>query len=208
MSTRLSINPREMIYLAAVRSFSNEELLHAMRPDTPWRRNNFPYVFRGFSEIVMRRAFGKPRPIGMIFAKLGDEDLGLISLQKVTNAGAQFMREAQDNMGTLSQLRYHAWGLGNTPEDVTNVDLDDELTTQIDPVNTRAQGTLSFLSSRVFRSVGLTTIIEGVNLREFGMWTTQAVGTGVLADRSVFSVRAVSANIVATSTFFLEYIPA
>lgn len=207
MSTISTISPRNMIYLAGKRAFSNAELLHCMRPDTPWRRENFKNVFRGFAQIVLRRSFKRERHIGQLWARFGEEDLGLISLQIVTNAGAEFIANAHANIAILTQIRYHAWGKGNSPEDVSNVELDDELTTEINPVNLRAIGTLSKESARIFKSVGITSIVEGANLREFGMWTAQPVGTGMLADRAMIGNKAVSANISAISNYFLEYMP-
>lgn len=193
--------------LASQRELTNSELLSAMRPTTPWRVLNFPHIFRGFREIVLRRAFGTPRPYGMLFAKFGDEDCGLISLQTVTNLGAAFMVDAAQNIYLLSRMRYHSWGTGNTPEHVTNVNLDAELTTQITPPNLRAIGNLQEFSNRVFKTTGLTTINTGMDLREWGLWTGEVVGTGVLVDRAVFSPKAVSANIIAVSNYFLEFIP-
>lgn len=119
-------------------------------------------------------------------------DYGLASLKKVTNRGVEWITDAFQNLVELENMRYHGIGTGSTAEATGDTILVTELTTQYNPDNTRATGTLAENAVNVYRTVGTNTVDAAVAATEHGIFSQAATGaesaTNRLLDRSVFSV--------------------
>jgi hypothetical protein len=117
------------------------------------------------------------------------EDYGIVSQRVITDAGVAFLVDAWQNLVELENLRYHGIGTGATAESASQTALVTELTTQYNPDNTRATGTLTEgASANIFRSVGTNTLDSGTPaVTEHGLFSQAATGGGTLWDRSVFS---------------------
>ena len=190
---------------AEIQELTNRELWIAIRPgNSSWHRANFQHIKRGFCELLLRRGLHLPRMYGSLWLSIGDQNLGLVSLQKITTVGVAFIVDALQNITELDLIRYHAWGIGGGTEQISDTQLGTELTTQITPPNLRTTGSLlEGTAPNIFKTVGLTLINTGVTLQEFGIFTSVSVGSPVLIDRTVFAVRAVSANLTITSRYLL-----
>lgn len=115
-------------------------------------------------------------------------EFGLASVRVVTTAGVQFLVDCFQGTTEPELMRYHGLGTGSTAEAVGDTALVTELTTQYNPDNTRATGTLTEgASANVFRTVGTNAVDAAVALREHGIFSQSATGGGVLLDRSVFA---------------------
>lgn len=158
-----------------------------------WKRTNYRRVLTGAEKIRTALALDIPTFWGALHAKViranGDEEnYGLVSLRVVTTAGVNFIVDAFQNLVELETLKYHGIGTGTTAEAVGDTALVTELTTQYNPDNTRATGTLAEgAGANVFRSVGTNAVDATVAITEQGMFSQAATGGGTLLDRSVFS---------------------
>lgn len=115
--------------------------------------------------------------------------LGVVSDKVVTTAGVGFLVDAWQNILELELMKFHGIGTGGTAEGTGDTALVTELTTQYNPDNTRATGTLAEgAGANVFRSVGTNTVDAAAAITEHGLLSQAAVGGGVLWDRSLFSV--------------------
>lgn len=159
-----------------------------------WKQENLPYVMRGINKMMMNEEYGIPGIFGLLYIKVikanGDVlDYGLVSTRVVTTVGVNFIVDAFQNIVTLSTMRYHGIGTGNVAENIADTALQTELTTQYNPDNTRATGTLTEGSSaNIFRTVGTNQVdAAGLNIVEHGIFSQQATGGGVMLDRSVFT---------------------
>jgi hypothetical protein len=183
-----------------VRPSGIEELIALAMPspdDEPtirtWKRSNYRRVLEGAEKIRMALALEIPTFYGALQAKIlrGDgrvEDYGLVSLRVVTTVGVNFIVDAFQNLTELEILKYHGIGTGAVAEAVGDTALGTELTTQYNPDNTRATGTLAEgASANIFRSVGTNAVDATVAITEQGMFSQAATGGGTLLDRSVFS---------------------
>jgi hypothetical protein len=115
------------------------------------------------------------------------EELGLLGVRKVTDNGAQFICDAWRGTKTIGNMKYHGLGTGTNAEAQADTALQTELTTQYNPDNTRATGTLAG-SANVFTSVATNTVDATAAVTEHGLFDQAATGGGVLFDRTVFSV--------------------
>lgn len=132
------------------------------------------------------------------------EPLGLASLRVVTNAGVNYIVDAFQNLVELENFKYHGIGTGTTEESASDTALVSELSTQYDPDNTRATGSLTEGSSaNIFRTVGTNTVDAAVAITEHGIFTQAATGGGTLLDRSVFSVVNLAAGDSLQTTYDL-----
>jgi hypothetical protein len=160
-----------------------------------WRRANLPNLWRGAWRVAMARRLGLPHFYGSLYLrKLCADgrvlDLGLASMRVVTDNGAGFIVDAFQNLVEMENMKYHGIGTGSTAENATDSALVTELTTQYNPDNTRATGTLAEASQKVFQTVATNTPDSGlpISLREHGILSQAATGGGVLLDRTVYSV--------------------
>lgn len=128
--------------------------------------------------------------------------LGLASLRVVTTAGVGFIVDAFQNSVELEIMRYHALGTGTNAEAAGDTALQTELTTQYNPDNTRATGSLTEgASPNIYRTVGTNTFDASAAITEQGILSQAAIGGGVLLDRSVFSAYNVTNGDSLQSTY-------
>lgn len=180
-----------------------------------WRLKNAPNLWRGFRKVMAARALNVPHFYGQLSlvvgrCKCGDPDrhikagleggdprcpeavwadLGLASLRVVTTAGVNFIVDAFQNLTELEILKYHGIGTGAVAEAVGDTALGTELTTQYNPDNTRATGSLTEgASANIYRTVGTNTVDASAAITEHGILSQAATGGGTMLDRSVFSV--------------------
>jgi hypothetical protein len=158
-----------------------------------FRALNYENVLRGLRHMIAAEQLGIPSHFGLLRARLlrrdGDVlDFGLVSTRVVTTAGAAYLIDALQGTVEPELLRYHGIGTTNTAEAVGQTALAAELTTQYNPDNTRATGTLTEgASSNIFRSVGLNAVDATVTIVEHGLFNQAATGGGTMFDRSIFA---------------------
>jgi hypothetical protein len=176
-----------------------------------WRRANTPKLLRQAGRLALARRLGLPHFHGALYLRKlcanGDVvDYGLAGLRLVTNAGAGFIVDAFQNLVELENMKFHGIGTGSTAEAAGDTALVTELTTQYNPDNTRATGSLEEASAQVFRTIGTVTPDSGhpISLREHGVLSQAATGGGVLLDRTVYALITLDTNgdaLQATYTF-------
>lgn len=137
---------------------------------------------------------------GLRFERL---DFGTASFRVVTSAGVNFIVDAFQNSVELEILKYHGIGTNNTAEASGDTALNTELTTQYNPDNTRATGSLTENGSNVYETVGTNTVDAGVSIVEHGILSQAATGGGTLLDRTVFATITLSASDSLQSTYDL-----
>jgi hypothetical protein len=117
------------------------------------------------------------------------EDYGVVSRKVVTDNGVGFIVDAFQNLVELENMKYHGIGTGTTAESASQTALVTELTTQYNPDNTRATGSLTEgATANIFKTVGTNTLDSGTPaVTEHGIFSQAATGGGVLLDRSVFA---------------------
>lgn len=127
--------------------------------------------------------------------------VGVVSCRVITTTGVNYLVDAWQSVDAttneLEDLRYHGIGTGVAAEAIGNTALGTELTTEYNPDNTRATGTLTEgAGANIFRTVGTNTLDSGTPaITEHGILSQAATGGGTLWDRSVFSaINLVGAN--------------
>lgn len=159
-----------------------------------WRRSNLPNVLRRAHKVMVARKLGIHHVYGqlsiVVCRKNGElVDLGLASMGVVTTAGVNYLVDCLQNLAEPELLKFHGLGTNATAEAIGDVALGTELTTQYNPDNTRATGSLTEgASANIFRTVGTITVDAAAAVTEHGVLTQAATGGGTLLDRSVFSV--------------------
>lgn len=126
------------------------------------------------------------------------EDYGVVGRKSITDAGVGFLVDAWQNIVELEIMKYHGLGTGTTAEAVTGAGsaLVTELTTEYNPDNTRATGSLTEgATALVFRSVGTNTLdgTPGAALREHAL-VSLATGAPVTWDRTLFAAITLSSG--------------
>ena len=160
-----------------------------------WRRENRRNLLRKSWKFILAHWMRLPHLSSKLFIVkiLGDsgEEIpyGLASLRVVTTAGVNFMVDAFQNLTELENMKYHGIGTGTNAEAVGDVALQTELTTEYNPDNTRATGTLTEgASANIFRTVGTNTLDAGTpSVDEHMILTQAATGGGTGLDRSKFT---------------------
>lgn len=159
-----------------------------------------PELLRGKLLNDAAKAFSKTTGIPTITAELSavyrqgnyEVDLGTISYRVVTDVGVAFIVDAWQNSLELETMKYHGCGTDNTAEAAGDTDLIAELTTQLNPDNTRATGSLTEgATANIFKTVGTLSFDSSASVVEHGLFSNASVGSGVLFDRSVFTSIAV-----------------
>lgn len=106
----------------------------------------------------------------------------------IVNAGENFLVDAWQNLVELEIMRYHGIGTGTTAPTETDTALQAELTTQYNPDNTRATGSLGEgASPNIFRTVGTNSVDAAVAITEWGLFSQAATGGGTMWSRVTFS---------------------
>lgn len=122
------------------------------------------------------------------------EDYGMVGVHLITNVGKTYIRDAWIGTSTLPNMKYHGLGTGTTAPAVTDTALVTELTTQYNPDNTRATGSLANNGTNVFRTVATNTVNAAAAVTEAGLFSQAATGGGVLFDRQTFAAINLSAG--------------
>lgn len=108
------------------------------------------------------------------------EDLGVISVQKVTTAFVNYLVDGLQNSSTpMDVFRYHDSGTGTNPEDKANTVLQIPCGESRD-VGSQTEGS----SGNIYKTVATHTYSGSFAITEHGVFSAAAVG--VLLDRSVF----------------------
>lgn len=124
-------------------------------------------------------------------------DLGVMSTRVVTNTGVLFLAAAFAAAATISNMKYHGFGIGTAAEGVAQTTLQTEFTTEYVTNSTRPTGSQanSVAMPAVYTTVGTFSPDSGGTLAvtEHGIFSADAAGT--MWDRSMFS----AVNLVAGS---------
>lgn len=122
-------------------------------------------------------------------------DYGLIATRSVTTAGVNSLASGF-NAGAFNvgNYKFHGFGTGTNAENITDVGLQTELTTQYAVDNTRPTGSQG-AATNVYTTIGTLTPDSGgtIAITEHGVFSASSSTT--LWDRSVFS----AVNLVAGS---------
>lgn len=167
-----------------------------------WRRSNMRHIRRGLRRIAIARSAGIGHVYGALWGRVirydGTVDqLGLMSLRVVTDAGVGFVVDAFQNLVELENMKFHGFGTGTTAEAAGQTALVTELTTQYAADSTRPTGTTTEGAANVYRTVATLSPDTGgtIAVTEHGVFSQAATGGGTMLDRSVFS----AVNLVAGS---------
>lgn len=147
------------------RKLTSEEASEALKMGAP------DNAIEGFGLLSARRI----SPGGKV------DDLGLISVLKITTAFRDYLVDSLQNSTTapLDAFRYHASGTGSTAEANSQ-------TTLVTEVASRSAGTqLEGATANIYRTVGTISYAGTFAIVEHGVFSATTAGT--LMDRSVFS---------------------
>jgi len=180
-----------------------------------WRSDNIkrPEFKAGVKQAIAARRFGELYGLahveGALFGKVITADgrvfnLGLMGLNIVTTAGVTFIADSFRGTVEPETMKYHGLGTGATAEVIGNTALGTELTTQYNPDNTRATGTLAG-SAGVFTTVGTNTVDAAASPTEWGLLSQAATGGGTLMDRETFTAVALANGDSLQTTYNLTF---
>lgn len=106
----------------------------------------------------------------------------------IVDSGENFLVDAWQNTVELENMRYHGIGTGSTAAAESDTGCQTELTTQYNPDNTRATGSLGEGSaSNIFRTVGTNTVDASAAVTEWCLMSQASTGGGTMWSRVVFS---------------------
>lgn len=170
-----------------------------------WRSDNHRRVKRQARHLRLGERLGLPGLYGVLYLRKFSaydqqwHDLGLASLRVVTNNGVGYIVDSFQNLVEPENMKYHGIGTGTTAEAASDAALVTEITTGLNPDNTRATGTTTEAASNIYQTVATNTVDATVAITEHGLFSQAATGGGVLFDRSVFSaVNLVSGDSIAS----------
>lgn len=180
-----------------------------------WRSDNSKRVpfLRGVKDATIARGiskmFGLAHIEGTLFGKVlranGEVlDLGLMGLNIVTTTGVGYIGDAFRNTVEPEAMKYHGIGTGATAEVIGNTALQTEATTQYNPDNTRATGSLAG-STNVFTTVATNTVDATYSPTEWGLLSQAATGGGVMLDRVTFTAVGLANGDSLQTTFNLTF---
>lgn len=176
-----------------------------------WKAENSRNLMRGLRRVGLARALGLPHFYGQLWLRVQrasgeEEDLGLVSMRVVTEAGVAFVVDAFQNLVELETMKYHGLGTGTTAESSAQTALVTELTTGYNPDSTRATGTtIEGAAANIYRTVATNTVDASVAITEHGVFSAAAVGSGVMIDRSVFAAVNLTSGDSLQSTYDLTF---
>lgn len=131
-------------------------------------------------------------------------DYGLLGIKVVTDVGVGFIVDAFQNITEIETMKYHGIGTGGTAEAAADTALVTELTTQYIVNSTRATGTtIEGASANIFKTVATNTVDSAVAITEHGIFSDPTVASGVLLDRTLFSVINLTSGDSLESTYQL-----
>ncbi len=180
-----------------------------------WREMNSqrPEFEMGVEHAIKARELGDKYGLfhaeGALFGKVIRRDgqvlnLGLMGLNIITTTGVTFIADAFRGTTEAENMKFHGIGTGATAEVIGNTALGTEATTQYNPDNTRATGTLAG-SANVFTTVGVNTVDASYSPTEWGLLSQAATGGGVLFDRETFSAVALASGDSLQTTYNLTF---
>lgn len=159
-------------------------------PVIAWKLDNLKHLLRGFRRVDAESSRKEARPAGMLRATLrhrGSEyDLGLVSVDMVTDDGVAFVIDALQSLATIDNLKWHGSGTNSTGELQGNSVLGAEVGSRVS--GTQEEGA----SANIFKSVATLSYGSVYSIVEHGLFT--ASSSGVLFDRSVFASIGVDTN--------------
>ncbi len=159
-------------------------------PEIAWRLSNLGYLIRGFERVNRESRDNCSRPAGVLHVKVkkpeGILDLGLVSVNVVTNAGVAYIIDALQNLTEAENLRWHGSGTGNTAENISQTALVAEVGTRVS--GTQTEGA----SANIYKTVATLTYGSSLSIVEHGLFSASSSGT--LFDRTVFSSIAVDTS--------------
>lgn len=178
-----------------------------------WRDRNsrrLPFLKGVKDALVARRVgsmFGLSHVEGTLFGKIirgdGEEiDLGLMGLNIVTTSGVNYIGDSFRGTVEPELMKFHGIGTGATAEVVGNTALGTEATTQYNPDNTRATGSLAG-TNNVFTTVGTNTVDASFSPTEWGLFSASSAGT--MLDRVTFTAVALASGDSLQTTFNLTF---
>lgn len=100
-------------------------------------------------------------------------------------------------------MKFHGIGTGATAAAEGDTGCQTELTTQYNPDNTRATGSLTEASASVFRTVGTNTVDATAAVTEWCLLSQAATGGGTMWSRVVFSTINLSSGDSLQTTYDL-----
>lgn len=106
----------------------------------------------------------------------------------IVNTGENYLVDAFQNTTEPENLKFHGIGTGAVAAAETDTGCGTELTTQYNPDNTRATGSLEEgASTNIFKTVGTNTVDAAVAITEFCLMSQAATGGGTMWTRIVFA---------------------
>jgi hypothetical protein len=168
-------------------------------PETAWRVDNLPYLYRGFERVNRESRSSRSRPAGIVSARVKSADavldLGLISVDVVTSAGVNYVIDAFQGAGgaAVTNLKYHASGTNSTAASTSNTSLGAEVGTRV--AGTQVEGA----SANIYKTVATMTYGSSFSIVEWGLFSASSSGT--LFDRIVFSAISVDSSTGIEFTF-------
>lgn len=152
-------------------------------PDIAWRIANLKNLLRGFERVNRETRQKHTRPAGVLHVKVkvdGKEvDLGLASVNVVTNAGVNFVIDAFQNTTEVENFKWHGSGTNNTAENASDTALGTEVDSRVS--GTQTEGA----SANIYKTVATLTYTTTRTITEHGLFSASTSGT--LFDRSVFA---------------------
>jgi hypothetical protein len=159
-----------------------------------YKRRNWWTIMRGAAKIKLAHALRIPTIHGALYARVirangFPMDLGLVSLEVVTDDGVEFIVDAFADATELETMKYHGIGTGpaGTPAAGDSA-LVAELTTEYVSDNVRATGTTAEgASANIYQTVATNEVDSAVAIVEHGVFDQASAAGGVLFDRSGFA---------------------
>ena len=149
---------------------------------------------------LVSRITGIPVMTGRLYLVLdtpeGRIDYGLVGMRVVTTAGVNAIVDAIEGTFTISNWKYHGFGIGTGAEAIGDTALGTEFTTEYAVNSTRPTGTqVDGASANIYESVATFAPDSGGTLAvtEHGIFSATSAGT--LLDRTKFA----AINLVAAS---------
>ncbi len=179
-----------------------------------WRRKNVPFAFPGLLRYLRGRLSGTTNLVGTLSFAIVDPrgnetDFGLISLDMITDSGAEYIVNSFLGTAFVSSLRYHGLGSSNATLAVTNTALAAELASQYATANTRTVGSAVVgTTTKKFVTIANTSFSGTVTCAEWGLFSQISTLTGTpvggyMFDRATFASQGVLATFAAKTTFTL-----
>jgi hypothetical protein len=159
-----------------------------------YKRRNLWTIMRGAAKVKLAHALRIPTIHGALYARAirangFPMDLGLVSLEVVTDDGVEFIVDAFADATELETMKYHGIGTGpaGTPAAGDSA-LVAELTTEYVSDNVRATGTTAEgASANIYQTVATHEVDSAVAIVEHGVFDQASAAGGVLFDRSGFA---------------------